>query len=163
MNLQNFRFEPGADGVALLTWDMPGRSMNVITEAVMDELAQAVDAVKNDAAIKGCVIASGKSAFSGGADLSMLQQSAALFEQINVQNGEVQESNFGEYSVVRMADVPPIEIKVISTDNHPTGVGEAGISPIAPAIANAVARLTGGKRLRHLPMLPERVKAVLKA
>jgi isoquinoline 1-oxidoreductase beta subunit len=93
----------------------------------------------------------------------VMGMSAALFEQINVQNGEVQESNFGEYSVVRMADVPPIEIKVISTDNHPTGVGEAGISPIAPAIANAVARLTGGKRLRHLPMLPERVKAVLKA
>ena len=88
MNLQNFKFEAGADGVALLTWDMPGRSMNVITEAVMDELAQVVDAVKNDAAIKGCVITSGKSAFSGGADLSMLQQSAALFEKALKTHGE---------------------------------------------------------------------------
>ena len=88
MNLQNFKFETGADGVALLTWDMPGRSMNVITEAVMDELAQVVDAVKNDAAIKGCVITSGKSAFSGGADLSMLQQSAALFEKSLKTHGE---------------------------------------------------------------------------
>ena len=88
MNLQNFKFEAGADGVALLTWDMPGRSMNVITESVMDELAQVVDAVKNDAAIKGCVITSGKSAFSGGADLSMLQQSAALFEKALKSHGE---------------------------------------------------------------------------
>jgi isoquinoline 1-oxidoreductase beta subunit len=88
---------------------------------------------------------------------------AALVEQINIENGEVDESNFGEYSVLRMADVPPMEIKVISTDNHPTGIGEAGVPIIAPAIANAVARLTGGKRLRQLPMLPERVKAVLKA
>ena len=46
MNLQNFKFETGADGVALLTWDMPGRSMNVITESVMDELAQVIDAVE---------------------------------------------------------------------------------------------------------------------
>ncbi len=77
MNLQNFRFEPGADGVAVLTWDMPARSMNVITEDVMSELAQVVEKVASDAAIKGCVIASGKSAFSGGADLSMLQKSRA--------------------------------------------------------------------------------------
>ena len=48
MNLVNFRFETGADGVVLLVWDMPDRSMNVITEAVMDELEKAVDAVVAD-------------------------------------------------------------------------------------------------------------------
>ena len=77
MNLQNFRFDVGADGVALLIWDMPGRSMNVIAEEVMSELSQVVEKVAADAAIKGCVIASGKSAFSGGADLSILQKSRA--------------------------------------------------------------------------------------
>ncbi len=81
MNLTNFRFETGADGVALLTWDMPGRSMNVITEGVIDELAQVVETIAKDAAIKGCVVASGKSAFSGGADLSMLQRSRADYEK----------------------------------------------------------------------------------
>ena len=81
MNLQNFRFETGADGVALLTWDMPERSMNVITEGVIDELAQVVEQVAADAALKGCVITSGKGAFSGGADLSMLQQSRAAYEK----------------------------------------------------------------------------------
>jgi isoquinoline 1-oxidoreductase beta subunit len=86
---------------------------------------------------------------------------AALYEQINVENGEVKESNLNDYRVQRMSDVPPIEVKVISTDNPPTGIGEAGVAPIAPAIANAVARLTDGKRLRQLPMLPERVKKAL--
>ena len=65
----NFRFEIDADGIALATWDMPGRSMNVITPEVMDELAQIVETVAGDEAIKGCVITSGKEAFSGGADL----------------------------------------------------------------------------------------------
>jgi 3-hydroxyacyl-CoA dehydrogenase/enoyl-CoA hydratase/3-hydroxybutyryl-CoA epimerase len=88
MNLQNFRFETGADGVALLTWDMPGRSMNVITEEVMAELAEVVEKVAADASIKGCVIASGKSAFSGGADLSMLQRSRAAYEKARAQTGE---------------------------------------------------------------------------
>ncbi len=88
MNLQNFRFETGADGVALLTWDMPGRSMNVITPDIMTELEAVIDAVVADAAIKGCVIASGKSAFSGGADLSMLQQGAAQYARSLEEQGE---------------------------------------------------------------------------
>ncbi|MBY6243543.1 3-hydroxyacyl-CoA dehydrogenase NAD-binding domain-containing protein [Methylosinus sp. Sm6] len=88
MNLQNFRFETGADGVAMLIWDMPERSMNVITYEVMDELEKVVDKVASDADIKGCVIASGKSAFSGGADLSMLQKSAADYAKAARERGE---------------------------------------------------------------------------
>ena len=72
MNLQNFRFNI-ADGIALLVWDMPGRSMNVITEAVMTELDQVIDHVAASADLKGCVITSGKETFSGGADLNMIQ------------------------------------------------------------------------------------------
>ncbi|HYA80382.1 MAG TPA: enoyl-CoA hydratase/isomerase family protein, partial [Methylocystis sp.] len=87
MNLHNFRFEAGADGVAILTWDMPERSMNVITPQVIDELSQAVEHVASDVAIKGCVITSGKSAFSGGADLSMLQQSRAAYETALAEQG----------------------------------------------------------------------------
>lgn len=88
MNLVNFRFETDANGVALLTWDMPERSMNVITPQVMDELEQVVDAVGADPAIKGCVICSGKNAFSGGADLSMLQQGAAEYARTQKAQGE---------------------------------------------------------------------------
>ncbi|GLS18309.1 enoyl-CoA hydratase [Labrys miyagiensis] len=73
MDLTNFRFDVDADGIALATWDMPGRSMNVITVEVMDELEEILAKVVGEAGIKGCVIASGKEAFSGGADLTMLQ------------------------------------------------------------------------------------------
>ena len=73
MNLTNFRFETDADGIALVTWDMPGRSMNVLNNEIVGELGQIVDTIASDAAIKGAVITSGKDGFSGGADLSMLQ------------------------------------------------------------------------------------------
>jgi isoquinoline 1-oxidoreductase beta subunit len=89
---------------------------------------------------------------------------AALYEQINFKNGEVQESNFHDYRVMRMSEAPEIVVSVIPTpENAPTGVGEVGLPPIGAAIANAVAQLTGGKRLRHYPFLPDRVKEALKA
>ncbi len=88
---------------------------------------------------------------------------AALIEHLDIVNGEVRQLNFNKYHVQRMADMPEVEIKVISTDNPPTGMGEAGVGGVAPAIANAIAHLTGGKRIRTLPMLPDRVKAVLSA
>ncbi|ADZ71667.1 3-hydroxyacyl-CoA dehydrogenase NAD-binding domain-containing protein [Polymorphum gilvum] len=72
MTYKNFTLETDADGIALITWDMPGKSMNVIDMSVMDELDALVDAVVADAAIKGAVITSGKPAFTGGADLTML-------------------------------------------------------------------------------------------
>lgn len=87
--------------------------------------------------------------------------SAALHERITVVNGEVQESNFDTYRVLRMSEVPEIHIRVLSTNNPPSGVGEVGVPPVAPAIANAVARLLGGVRLRHMPFLPERVLAAI--
>ncbi|KQO79252.1 3-hydroxyacyl-CoA dehydrogenase NAD-binding domain-containing protein [Methylobacterium sp. Leaf88] len=88
MNLTNFRLETDADGIALATWDMPGRSMNVFTDAVMDELSQVVDAVVADPAIKGCVIVSGKDNFSGGADLTMLQGLGRAYEALKAERGE---------------------------------------------------------------------------
>ena len=59
MKLTNFTLAVDADGIALATWDMPGRSMNVITPEVMIDLDTLVDHVVADAAIKGCVITSG--------------------------------------------------------------------------------------------------------
>ncbi|WID95528.1 3-hydroxyacyl-CoA dehydrogenase NAD-binding domain-containing protein [Bosea vestrisii] len=88
MNLVNFRFETDADGIATLTWDMPERSMNVITPQVMAELDQVVDKVAGDEAIKGCVIVSGKEAFSGGADLTMLQGLRDLYVKLAKEQGE---------------------------------------------------------------------------
>ena len=72
MTYKNFTVETDADGIALVTWDMPGKSMNVFTQEVMDEIDAIVDATVADAAVKGVVFASGKSQFSGGADITML-------------------------------------------------------------------------------------------
>ncbi|KQP08047.1 3-hydroxyacyl-CoA dehydrogenase [Methylobacterium sp. Leaf99] len=88
MDLTNFRFETDADGIALATWDMPGRSMNVFTNAVMDDLHAVIDAVVADPAIKGCVVTSGKDNFSGGADLTMLQGLGRAFEALRAERGE---------------------------------------------------------------------------
>ena len=81
MTYKNFTLETDADGIALVTWDMPDRSMNVFTEEVMDELEKIVDAVAGDGSVKGAVITSGKDSFSGGADLNMLKRILALFHK----------------------------------------------------------------------------------
>jgi 3-hydroxyacyl-CoA dehydrogenase/enoyl-CoA hydratase/3-hydroxybutyryl-CoA epimerase len=82
MSLTNFKFEVDADGIALVTWDMPDRSMNVIDTKVMAELAEIVEKVASDAAIKGAVITSGKEAFCAGADLTMLETLARQYGEL---------------------------------------------------------------------------------
>jgi 3-hydroxyacyl-CoA dehydrogenase/enoyl-CoA hydratase/3-hydroxybutyryl-CoA epimerase len=81
MSYKNFTVETDADGIALVTWNMPDKSMNVFTEEVMDELDKIVDQVASDAAIRGAVITSGKESFSGGADLTMLKRMLTLFHE----------------------------------------------------------------------------------
>jgi isoquinoline 1-oxidoreductase beta subunit len=85
-----------------------------------------------------------------------------LREKITIKGGRVLESNYTDYEVTRMSDVPNIEIKVVSTDNPPTGAGEDGVPVVACAVGNAVAALTG-VRLRELPFAPERVRGALGA
>ena len=85
-----------------------------------------------------------------------------LREKIVIKDGRVRQSNYTDYEVARMSDVPNIEVRVVSTDNPPTGAGEDGQPLVAGAIGNAIARLTG-VRLRELPFSPERVKGALNA
>ena len=67
--MKNFELEKDADGVLLVTFDMPGRSMNVLNVSSMAEIAELTDMIKTDESIKGAVITSGKKAFGAGADL----------------------------------------------------------------------------------------------
>jgi isoquinoline 1-oxidoreductase beta subunit len=83
-----------------------------------------------------------------------------LREEITHENGRVKQSNFHDYRVMRMEDCPHIEVKVISTDNKPTGVGEDGVPLTGATVGNAFYALTG-VRLRELPMTPSRVMAAL--
>jgi len=76
----NFTIETDADGIVLVTWDMPDKSMNVFTVEVLDELDAIVDQIGGDEAVKGAVITSGKKdSFSGGADISMLKKMFDIF------------------------------------------------------------------------------------
>jgi isoquinoline 1-oxidoreductase beta subunit len=84
----------------------------------------------------------------------------ALTERISIRDGAVEQSNFYDYQVMRMNDLPRMHIELIPTENHPTGVGQMATPLIAPAISNAVAQLTG-VRLRETPMTAERVKKAL--
>ncbi len=76
--------------------------------------------------------------------------SAALYGQITLKDGVVQQSNFADYPVLRINEMPEISVHIVPSRADPTGVGEPGTPPIAPAVANAVFALTG-KRLRKLP------------
>ena len=84
----------------------------------------------------------------------------ALTERISIKDGAVEQSNFYDYHVPRMNEVPLMHIEVVATDNHPTGVGQMATPLVAPAIAGAIAQLTG-VHLRHTPFTPERVKKAL--
>jgi isoquinoline 1-oxidoreductase beta subunit len=85
--------------------------------------------------------------------------SAALFGAITLKDGRVEQSNFHDYPLVRMKDMPKVEVHIIPSTEGPQGVGEPGVPPVAPAVANAVFN-AAGVRMRSLPMTPE---AVLKA
>jgi isoquinoline 1-oxidoreductase beta subunit len=77
--------------------------------------------------------------------------SAALHDQITISEGRVQQSNFHDYKTLRITDMPEVQVEMIAGADAPEGVGEPGTPPIAPAVANAVFKLTG-KRLRSLPL-----------
>ena len=84
----------------------------------------------------------------------------ALMETVTIKDGVVKESNFYDYSVPRQSDIPQMFVEVLKTANPPSGVGQMATPLVTPAVANAFAQLTG-KRLRHCPFTPARVKQAL--
>jgi len=76
---------------------------------------------------------------------------AALFGEITFKNGEVQQSNFHDYRLLQMHQVPEVVVDIVESDVEPTGVGEPGVPPVIPALGNALFALTG-KRQRALPL-----------
>ena len=76
---------------------------------------------------------------------------AALFSEITFKEGQVQQSNFHDYQVLRMKDMPKVEVYIVQSTEKMGGVGEPGLPPVAPAVTNAIFAATG-KRIRSLPI-----------
>jgi isoquinoline 1-oxidoreductase beta subunit len=77
--------------------------------------------------------------------------SAALFGDITVTNGRINQSNFHDYRLLRINETPKIEVHIVKSVEDPGGVGEPGTTAVAPSVANAIAAATG-IRLRHMPI-----------
>ena len=89
MAFKNFKTETDGDGIVLVTWDTPGRSMNVLDETSITELEAIIKQTSEDAAVKGVVITSGKEALCAGADLTMLEAMAQTYAGLLKDKGEV--------------------------------------------------------------------------
>lgn len=85
--------------------------------------------------------------------------SQTLKEQVSIAGGQVEQNNFYDYPVLRMSEMPEIDIQLMPTDNPAKGIGEAALPMVAPCVGNALFKLTG-KRFRALPLSPDRIKAV---
>ncbi|MEO7106286.1 MAG: xanthine dehydrogenase family protein molybdopterin-binding subunit, partial [Rhodoferax sp.] len=77
---------------------------------------------------------------------------AALYSKIDIQNGVVQQTSFPNYPMVMLDQAPVVETWIVPSTRAPAGVGEPGVPPLAPALANALFALTG-KRVRRLPLV----------
>ncbi|HLB35989.1 MAG TPA: molybdopterin cofactor-binding domain-containing protein, partial [Gemmatimonadales bacterium] len=76
---------------------------------------------------------------------------AALYGEIAIERGRVVQSNFHDYPMLKLAEMPEVEVHLVRSEAAPGGVGEAGLPPIAPAVCNAIFAATG-KRVRRLPI-----------
>jgi isoquinoline 1-oxidoreductase beta subunit len=83
--------------------------------------------------------------------------SAALYGKISFKDGRVEQGNFHQYPVLRMNEMPKVEVHILPSGEHPGGIGEPGTPPIAPAVTNAIFAATG-KRIRTLPIDTELLK-----
>ena len=90
----------------------------------------------------------------------VLGVSTALYEEVQFANGGVASENFGDYRIATMSDSPHVNVHIVDSDEEIGGIGEPGIMPLAPAVANAVFDATGG-RLRRMPFTPESVLAAI--
>ena len=87
--------------------------------------------------------------------------SQVMAERLTLKDGALEQSNFHDYKPIRLVDVPPIDVELIDSGHHPSGVGEPASTVVAPAVANAIYNAVG-VRVRHMPITPEAVLAGLK-
>ncbi|MNV91069.1 Isoquinoline 1-oxidoreductase subunit beta [compost metagenome] len=84
--------------------------------------------------------------------------SAALHGEITLKDGLVEQSNFHDYTPIRIHEMPKVEVHLVASTEAPSGMGEPALPPVAPAVVNAIAAATG-KRMRRLPINGDELKA----
>jgi len=87
--------------------------------------------------------------------------SQVMSERLTYKNGAIEQSNFHEYQPIRLAQTPEIDVEIIQTGRHPSGVGEPSSTVVAPAVANAIYNAVG-VRVRHMPITAEAILEELK-
>ena len=160
-------------GMAGWTRARPGRAMGIAYTHYVDTVAAAIAEISYDHTSEKIIVHNVWIAADVGLAIQPDNVRAqlegamihglgyALSERVTIRNGLIQQRNFHDYSVMRMADAPVIHVELLHSDREPTGVGETG-SILAPAtVANAFAVLTG-KRLRHMPFTANRIRQVLR-
>jgi isoquinoline 1-oxidoreductase beta subunit len=133
-----------------------------VVECSLDRKAGSVKVHKVWLAVDGGTIVQPEAAKANVESGIVYGLSGALHESVTVRDGQVQQSNFDGYHVMRMKDMPEeMHVAFLASERDPTGLGEIGTPCVVPAVANAFHKLTG-KRLHHMPFTPERVLAALK-
>jgi isoquinoline 1-oxidoreductase beta subunit len=134
-----------------------------VVEISLDRALGKIRVHKVWAAVDGGVIVTPGAAKANVESAILYGLSSMLHERVTMKDGAVEQSNFHDYNLMRMSDLPEeIHVSFVDVDTRPTGLGEIGNPFIGGAISNAFYKLTG-KRLRHMPFTPERVLATLKA
>ena len=134
-----------------------------VVEISLDRQSGKIRVHKVWAAIDGGVIVTPGPAKANVESAILYGLSSMLHERVTMKDGAVEQSNFHDYNLMRMSDLPEeMHVAFVDVDTRPTGLGEIGNPFIGGAISNAFFKLTG-KRLRHMPFTPERVLATLKA
>jgi CO/xanthine dehydrogenase Mo-binding subunit len=87
--------------------------------------------------------------------------SQIMSERLTYKNGAIEQSNFHEYTPIRLADAPEVDVEIIQSGRHPSGVGEPSSTVVAPAVANAIYNAVG-VRVRHMPITAEAILEELK-
>jgi isoquinoline 1-oxidoreductase beta subunit len=159
--MSNWRQRRPGSGLGLAYIDYSGTQIAGVAEIVMDRASGEIKLKSFWVAIDPGIAVQPDNVVAQTEGSVIYGLGMALTEQITIKDGEIQQSNFYDYTVMRMRDLPNIQVRIVPSNSKPTGVGQMATPLVAPAIANAVAELAG-VRLRHTPMLSSRVLAALK-